>query len=390
MWFVPLLLLPFLIPLPFSYMRHGNSTCRCNERSLPSPLLIAYTSWSECDPLIAQTVQHGANVIIWFSLTFSSANNSASITGALPSPQCLTSTISSLRRSHPHVLHLISSGGWNAPWPNTSHSQEEYYNAFEHWSNILSDDPEWRGFDGIDWDPEGHDDPKEQLGRVSEDHLKLIGEMSMLFKKKGYIVSMAPAQSYLDVDERRFDLNLTHRPHWKTEFPYHGCNLYAYWLAFYGETMLDNGKKVATFDWVGVQMYEGWSRANYHLRELGEPVHTYVGDVVERMEKGWNVDFGKWGGVRHVRVERNRLVIGLANGWADPPGGKFLRLNTDELKGLWKVGEEGYAGIMFWCIKEEGRKVQGQEWYFARDMSEIMSSSHEECSPKRNAMRNVS
>lgn len=377
-FFLPTLLLllsPAISDHPPAQTVVTPNMCR-RTASIPKPLIIAYASWSQCDFKIPLAVQHGANVIIWFSLTFSSINNTPSISGPLPDLDCVAQTVLHIRHHHPQrdVLHLISAGGWNAPLPDPVHSAEHYLSAFHTWNlqTVARPHLNWHGFDGLDWDPEGHDNPITPTNHISGAHLHLIGRLSVLLKQSRYIVSMAPAQSYLDCHSSSFDLSLTHAPSWKLDFPYHGRNLYAYWLAFYDDTVLQDGSVVPTFDWIGVQVYEGWSRTNYRVAVLGEAGRDVLTQLVRRMDVGWSVDFGQWGGVRDVRVERSRLVIGLANGWAlpQPAVSKFLLLGMGEVREAWE--EERCAGFMFWTVAEEGRVVEGKQLYLARELRRIV------------------
>ena len=61
------------------------------------------------------------------------------------------------------------------------------------------------GFDGFDWDIEGNDDMNSKYNVFTTECLDLMGEMSQLAKKDGYIVAMAPAESYLDPTTTLFD-----------------------------------------------------------------------------------------------------------------------------------------------------------------------------------------
>ena len=76
-----------------------------------------------------------------------------------------------------------------------------------------------------------------------------MGKFSQLLKNAGYIVSMAPAESYLDPTTDEFSLSLLHNyPEWEKdvpEFNYHGRNAYAYLLAKYS---------IDTFDFISIQL----------------------------------------------------------------------------------------------------------------------------------------
>lgn len=329
---------------------------------LPTPLLIAYASWGECDDKVLQAIHHGANVIVWFSITLVSHLSAPHISGSFPDPACIAATAN----AHPSVLNLISLGGWNAPLPDTSHTGADYFAAFHAWNTQLINQHNWRGFDGIDWDVEGDDAGNNVF---TEPLMRLVGEMSVAAKQASYYVTMAPAQSYLDVEEPRFDLSVTHTPVWNPGFAYHGRNLYAYWLAFYDSSFVD-GESVPTFDWVGLQFYEGWSRMGVALGE-GREFREYMSDVVRSMDNGWKVDFGERG-VHMVRVKRDRLVIGVANGWAEtyPPVGKFVLVLPGEMRTFWE--SDSVAGVLFWTIAEEGRKVNAERLFLVKSLANVM------------------
>lgn len=343
---------------------------QCEQRetrrpaSIPSPLIIAYASWAQCDDRIVTAAMNGANVIIWFSLTLQSEDGKPVFKGSLPPIECIARLSSRIRSS---VLHVVSFGGWNAPLPDTTHTATEYMAAFSEW-NIPLPEFGWHGFDGIDWDAEGHDDGTESKNHATLQHLKLIGEFSQLAKRGGYIVSMAPSQSYLDVHCSDFDLNLSHAPSWKSDFPYHGLNLYAYVLANYDRT--DEG--ICTFDWIGLQIYEGYSRANDAIASRSIPFEEYVQSLVARMDQGWTIDFGVgFGGKKAVRVPAAKLVIGLANGWASPypQAQKFLFVPVESVEKGWTT--TAFAGFMFWTIAEEGNDVNGVPFYMAKELARI-------------------
>jgi hypothetical protein len=76
----------------------------------------------------------------------------------------------------------------------------------------------------------------------------------------GYAVAMAPAQSYLDESSHVFSLRVNWPPvaPWHQDFLYSGRNVYAYLLARY---------RSETFAFVSIQLYEGFSSANYEISE---------------------------------------------------------------------------------------------------------------------------
>ena len=91
-------------------------------------------------------------------------------------------------------------------------------------------------------DVEGNDDFHSPFNTFTPQCIHLMGLLSQLAKRAGYLVAMAPAESYLDPTTELFDLTLTHTyPEWdrlQPDFRYHGHNTYAYLLARYGTTAL--------------------------------------------------------------------------------------------------------------------------------------------------------
>lgn len=128
--------------------------------------------------------------------------------------------------------------------------------------------------------------------------------------------------------------------------------MYAYLLARYGDDI----------DMVSVQLHESYSRAGYDIKELGVPASTYIESYVEdlalRHEKFY-VDFSQDPELnmegQMVRLSLSKLVVGLANGWAD--GEKTLYVDPlDAGKAYERLSQKGRAprGFMFWSIDEEG------------------------------------
>jgi len=79
--------------------------------------------------------------------------------------------------------------------------------AWHKWNTQTIADPTlgFAGFDGIDWDIEGNDDEASVYNTFSWPCLDLMGQFSVLAKRAGYIVAMAPAESYLDPTTSLFD-----------------------------------------------------------------------------------------------------------------------------------------------------------------------------------------
>lgn len=91
---------------------------------------------------------------------------------------------------------------------------------------------------------------------------------------------------------------------------------------------------VDTYDFITVQLYEGYSHTQYKTQILKLPPHTVITDLVKSFIAGWVVDFDCDKSVdfptQRVTVPSSRLVIGLANGWAGD--GKFLLIQPDQVR----------------------------------------------------------
>jgi beta-glucosidase len=80
---------------------------------------------------------------------------------------------------------------------------------------------------------------------------------------------------------------------------------------------------------------------------------------------------------RSIRVPLSKLVIGLANGWADNGDDKTLFVSTREFDAAWTaLRAKGIEprGAGFWTIDEEGTRGA----YFARELNRtILHASNE-------------
>ena len=361
------------------------STCSPTHLSQPLPerLLVGYANWAQCDEKIVQAVRNGLNVIIWFSINLAKdVDNKPVINGAIPNLECVARIANQLKKEDLNVIHLISVGGWNSPLPDASFSSTEWFRVLDDWNrNVVATAGEgWSGFHGIDWDPEGNDDTTKAENQFTVARMNLIGELSVLAKQNGYVVTMAPAQSYLDVFTSSFSLKVDYAPQWKPDFKYHGLNAYAYWLAKYGETELSPGNTVPTFDWIGLQLYEGWSHANHQIAERGVSVAEYLTDLIEKMHRGWTVEFSDEIELnfssKSIVVPPSQLLIGLANGWTEPypPVQKFLLLQPEQLEIAFRTLPDSLKprGFMFWNIADEGHIVDGKPYNLATSLNKFL------------------
>ena len=137
----------------------------------------------------------------------------------------------------------------------------------------------------------------------------------------------------MDYTRPSFDRNLLHEyPEWQgiiPTFAYHGLNSYAYLLARYGRT-----DDADTFDFITVQLYEGYSHAEYRCSiEKALPSQVLI-DFVTAMQTGYSIDFSSDSDLHYphtvsIQVPGTKLVVGLANGWAGD--GKFLLIYPEEV-----------------------------------------------------------
>jgi chitinase len=180
-----------------------------------------------------------------------------------------------------------------------------------------------------------------------------MGKFSQLLKNAGYIVSMAPAESYLDPTTDEFSLSLLHNyPEWKKEVPefnYHGRNAYAYLLAKYS---------IDTFDFISVQLYEGYTHTLYKYQKEKKDFGVILYDLINSYNEGYIVDFSKDEksglGKEIIKIPKEKIVIGLANGWAEE---RFLFVDEKNIVDAWnflKEKNKDVRGIMFWDIADEG------------------------------------
>ncbi|KAL7518603.1 hypothetical protein ACHAWX_003417 [Stephanocyclus meneghinianus] len=362
-------------------------TWNTERRTLPSrhvntstPILIGYAHNVQSGKA-EQAIRDGANVIIWSFLHFQSSetehapeeDDEGTSSSQRPQHKGVIQTdldlnkIRTLRNKYKHVIHLAAFGGWNGPHPPTSFTGREWCDAFVEF-NRLHGYP----FDGIDLDYEGHDDLHSPTAAFTSDTLNILADLSTHAKRNyGMIVSMAPAESYLDATasedgpDAAFSLRLDLAPRaWTSSvhaseedralieaagFSHAGRQCYAYVLAKAG---------VETFDWVSIQLYEAYSPLAHELaRRKIDPVHALM-ERVNRLTSGYVVrDIpGLASSEYEVKVPLSKLVLGVANRWAD--GLKFCKVDATWLRSAYQstVAEygEGFLGIMFWTIEEEG------------------------------------
>ncbi|KAJ9443271.1 hypothetical protein DIPPA_03098 [Diplonema papillatum] len=346
----------------------------CSASPDPRPVLAAYPNWGMCDDRVATAIENGVNTVIWFQVNLVSRDGRPHVDPGSLDLACVASVAAAARRNGSAVAHYISIGGWNAPHPDAQFTGAEWYQAWVAW-NAAAKAPGFDGFAGFDWDLEGHDDPDHPNNYFTDGVLEIMKTMSLLARGDGLKVAMAPAQSYLDAATGDFSQSVSHPPvePWHQEFRYHGRNVYAYLLAACG---------VDTFDFVSLQLYEGFSGAGYHLTE-GESAEAYLVDLVERYTRGWTVHFDQ---VPHlglaaqaVAVPADRLVLGFGNAWATPPpitgDKKFVFIGADDIRAAWsalRAGGVAVRGFMWWALVHEGESVDGRPVVFSEQLNFIV------------------
>jgi chitinase len=326
--------------------------------ALPSgSLIVGYAT--ACDSAESQKVIEaataGVNVVIWFQVDLAAGRqikHSDSI-----QMDCISQTVTHLQSLQLETTHLISVGGWNAPHPDTeAGTGAEWAAEWITWNSHIATKHGFAGFEGIDWDIEGNDNVTDPANTFTPDCLSLIGDMSVSLKSKGFVVSMAPPESYLDVSTPLFDRSLQHAysDGWKPGFKYHGHNAYALLIAKYG---------VSTFDFISVQLYESWSHADYFTTQEGVPVADYLESWVTALATGWHVDFSSDPQVDFnstlVAVPPSKLVVGLSQGCCfegGTPPGKSVWIPPQGFKAAYLALPPHLRprGGMFWNVELDG------------------------------------
>ena len=341
------------------------------KKQLPKKLKIGYTNWYEVDEKLYEAVENGINIIIWFSIDLISHPETKKpfISRGL-NYEKLSKITKKIKENNYNIINLISIGGWNSPHLDIKHSAEEYFQTFLEFNTKISNEF-FDGFDGIDWDIEGNDDLNSKYNNFSYEELNLIGEISKLFHKNNFIVSMAPAESYLDYTNSNFNLSLKNNySEWEKinlNFNYHGNNCYAYIIDKFG---------LEIFDFVSIQLYEGFSHANFRYLNK-EKIGKIFEDLIINLNNGFYVNFEY--GKKLIKINKEKIVIGIANGWANEIKEKFLFINEDDLiEGInyLKTKNIEFRGFMFWNIFDEGKIIEDKngnkkEFYLSKIINNI-------------------
>jgi beta-glucosidase len=198
-------------------------------------------------------------------------------------------------------------------------------------------------------------------------------------RKDGYIVTMAPPQSYLNINNQNFSrfLNLTYPTRtWHPEFHYFGSNVYAYILAKYGEFI----------DLVSIQLYESYSDAAMAVYHGHTSAEKYLFDYIQGLANQhfqFYVDFSQDTLLnmqgQFVPLPLDKLVIGLANGWAlnKVNKEKVLYISADQCKDAYDKSQESPdgdlapRGFMLWTMEERGVN----DVYLAKGLGNFLDGS---------------
>lgn len=354
---------------------------------VPKSICLGYCNWNQADHKVIDAVRDGVNVIVWFSVNIVKGEDGSCVIEGGPDYQKVAEIAMTLKAEGREVVHLMSIGGWNSPHPDTSFTSQAIFEALDSWNaeTVSRSELGWTGFDGFDWDVEGNDDFDSPYNEFSVKCLDTIGELSQILKRQGYVVAMAPAESYLDPTTSEFSLSLRHNHiEWESSQPnffYRGRNIYAYLLSRYGKTSglvnEEGATCLDTFDFITVQLYEGYSHGKWRIRYSADPItpSVYVHHLVKALEAGWRVNFADVPDIKYdsqvVEVPNSKLVIGLANGWAGEPENKFLLVYPEELAEVQRTllsNNHRVRGYGFWNMKDEGEK----EIFLARSISSIL------------------
>ena len=379
------------------------------NRQLPDHLLIGYVDNFDEEDKIIEAVKDGVNVLVWAFFNFNGT------TGEIEQPK-VSQAVNLIQNKLPSskgggdelntLIHLTSFGGWNGPHlPTSSYSSKDLYDAWVRF-NVQSA----KGvFDGFDWDLEGNDNIHAKTSVLTLYCLHHMIEMSHLAKKDGYIVGMAPPQSYLDVQSdpttitetmmefeasgapfsTKLNLPPLISPTWHPEFHYTGYNSYAPLLLLHD-----------VIDFVSIQFYETWSRANYEINHQKIDPSTYLVQYIEDLihrNQGYHVLFTSKD-LDHFKLEDddkgqqssqlvskflpipvNKLVFGFANGWAlnRKDGGAIFIHPSDVRKAFETLRQKNESlvprGCMFWCIGTEGERGI----YLAKELNKIWNNKQQ-------------
>jgi len=361
-------------------------------KTLHEKILVGYTT-NKCNELkemskVTTAIEEGLNVLIWGFAHFvddsskGSRNNNTCDLGSTNLRVESNINIENLKlykkkldsMGYTDVIHLVAFGGWNGPHLPSGISGKQLFEAWQVFNtqNLLEEETVL--WDGIDWDLEGNDDIESPRNEFTKECLDQMGEFSFLLKKDGYIVSMAPPESYLDISSVKFSrfVNLTYPEPWHDEFQYHGWNVYAYILAKWNDCI----------DLIFLQFYESYSHAAYQINMLqmkpSDFLVNYVSELVQK-NQGYYVQFQDDPSMnlpnQVVPLSLDKLILGFANGWAKnkdlTEDNKVVFFHPKEVKEAYQqLSRKGHVprGFGFWVIEEEGKHGV----YFTKGLNDIL------------------
>lgn len=308
-------------------------------------------------------INAGVNVINWFAinLIWNSTSQKPEIQCTL-NLSCVAETALTLQGMNLTTSHIITVGGWNAPHPSPKLDGRAWWAVFDDWNSNIVARRGFAGFDGIDWDLEGNDEPASPWNHFSFASLEIVGTMSQHAKEAGYVVTLVPPQSYFDAESSLFSRSLLFGyANYHPSFKYHGFNAYALIYSKYGTTPQ---QQLPTFDIVDVQLYESWSRASYALDDKGITLATYLSGLIHTLVHGWFVDFSldplvQWPS-QNVSVPASRLVIGFSFGSSDGSGKSVFIWPAAVGQALAQLPPElAPRGVMFWNMNIDNSPANG-------------------------------
>ena len=345
-------LLSFLILLHFSRPINGVN----QRRSLPEKVLVGYAQ--TCDDKVKKAIRDGVNVVVWAFLEMSSTLSTLDFS-------CIQDLIIEMDAiGYNDTVHMVSLGGWNGPHfdPQFSTADDWFLEFKAQVGNI---------FHGIDIDFEGNDNPLSPWNYFPVETLDMIGSVFELAKEDGYIVSVAPAQSYLDIHSESFSLyvNLTDpKRDWHSGFHHFGKNVYGYLLAKYADLI----------DLVMVQFYESYSRAAMEISFHNMAPEAYLSLYNERLvtnKQQFYVDFEMESEVglkgQYVELPLSKLVWGFQNGERNNKDAKHVYFPADCIQAAYQDLVDHLMeprGFMFWVIGREGT----HGLYYAKELNDIL------------------
>lgn len=362
LWLVRFLNVFSLSVLAMTTSTNNNySSVSLPRRHLPDKLLVSYTT--QCSPKVIRAVRDGVNVVIWafceMQVTVTTEedeestdnnHNNRKVARCISrfDRECAKAMVAELdSEGFQDTIHLVSFGGWNGPHLPDELTADEMYRA---WKESFGDI-----FHGVDFDLEGHDDLNSPTNVFSIQCLDNMGKFSQLAKQDGYIIGVAPPQSYLDLANSNFSraVNRTDLTRsWHADFSYFGANVYAYLLAKYGNYI----------DFVSIQFYESYSRAAmevFHKRQARRDyLYSYARDHAANKKEYFSVKFDQDPSLQYssddVYLPMTKLVFGFANGWAaDDEGDKVCYFSPTEIgQAHEKLSFDGFTprGMMFWVM----------------------------------------